>query len=81
MREYNTFAETEALLTTALDMKGRSIKEIGEATCIAPSTLYKWKTSSAHLSPQKLDRLLLYFMKEEPQRLELAQDYQDGNVY
>lgn len=81
MRQYNTYAETEALLLTALDMKGRSIREISEATYIASSTLYKWKSSNVHLSPQKQDRLLLYFMNEEPQRLELAQDYQDGNVF
>ena len=81
MREYNTYAETEALILTALDLDGRSIREICEATCINPSTIYKWKSSNVHLSPQKLDRLLLYFMNEEPQRLELAQDHQDGNVY
>lgn len=34
MRQYNTYAETEALLLTALDMKGRSIREISEATYI-----------------------------------------------
>ena len=28
----------------------------------------------AHLSPEKADKLLLYFMEQEPQRLELA-DY------
>lgn len=81
MRDYNTFAETEALLCTALDLKGRSIREIAAATNIKPNTLYKWKSSNVHLSPQKLDRLLMYFIRNEPQRLELAQDYQDGNIY
>ena len=73
MNNYNTFAQTEALLLAALSVKGRSIKFIGEASGIKPSCLYKWKTSEVHLSPDKADALLLYFMENEPQRLALAE--------
>ena len=73
MKEYRSFAETEALLLTAINMQGRSIKEIAAATGIKPNTLYKWKTTNVHLSPAKADALLLYFMKNEPRRLELAE--------
>ena len=48
MKHYNTFAETEALLLTAINQNGRSTKDIGAATGINPNTLYKWKTSSEH---------------------------------
>ena len=73
MRDYNTFAETEALLRTAINQKGRSVKDISAATDIKPSTLYKWKTTDVHLSPDKADALLLYFIQNEPQRLEDAE--------
>ena len=74
MRQYNTFAQTEALLLTAIGLPGSSIKTIAAATNIQANTLYKWKTTPNQLSPEKADRLLLYFMEQEPQRLELA-DY------
>ena len=73
MRDYMTFAETEALLQTALDMKGRSTKGVAAATGIKANTLYKWKTSDVRLSPDKADALLLYFIQNEPQRLEDAE--------
>ena len=73
MRQYNTFAQTEALLLTAIGLPGASIKTIAAATGIQANTLYKWKTTPNHLSPEKADRLLLYFMEQEPQRLELAE--------
>ena len=72
MKQYTTFAETEALLLTAVNLPGSSIKTIAAATDIQANTLYKWKTTPNHLSPQKADRLLLYFMEQEPQRLEMA---------
>ena len=72
MKQYTTFSETEALLLTAVSLPGSSIKTIAAATGIQANTLYKWKTTPNHLSPEKADRLLLYFMEQEPQRLELA---------
>ena len=73
MKQYITFAETEALLRTAINMKGRSVKAIAAATGIRADTLYKWKTTEVHLSPSKADALLLYFIENEPYRLELAE--------
>jgi len=72
MRPYPTFAQTESLLLTAIQLPGESIQTISAATGIKANTLYKWKTTPAHLSPEKADKLLLYFMKHEPERLELA---------
>jgi len=73
MRKYTTFAELENLLLTAINLPGSSIKDIAAATGIKANTLYKWKTTPVHLSPDKADRLLLYFLEREPERLELAE--------
>ena len=73
MENYNTFAQTEALLQAAIGLPGSSIREIAAATGIKPNTLYKWKSSNVHLSPQKADALLLYFIQYEPDRLERAE--------
>lgn len=73
MRQYITFAETENILRTTINMKGNTVKDIAAATGIKVDTLYKWKTTEAHLSPAKADALLLYFIQNEPQRLELAE--------
>ncbi len=71
--DYKTFADTEALLLTAIGLDGESIKHIAEATGIKADTLYKWKSTSVHLSPEKADRLLIYFIQNEPYRLKLAE--------
>jgi hypothetical protein len=73
MKQYTTFAETEALLRTAINLRGETVKVISAATGIKPNTLYKWKTTDVRLSPDKADALLLYFIHHEPQRLELAE--------
>lgn len=73
MKQYTTFAETEALLRTAINLRGETVKSIAAATGIRADTLYKWKTTKVHLSPSKADALLLYFIQNEPQRLELAE--------
>ncbi|MBQ8508131.1 MAG: hypothetical protein IJ466_11965 [Clostridia bacterium] len=73
MRKYMAFAELEELLLTAMDLPGCSIKGIAAATGIKANTLYKWKTTPVHLSPDKTDRLLLYFLEHESDRLELAE--------
>ncbi len=70
---YKTFAETEALLLTAMKLDGGSIKHIADATGIKADTLYKWKNTDVHLSPEKADRLLIYFIQNEPYRLKLAE--------
>ena len=86
MKQYTTFAETEALLLTAINLRGRSVKDIAAATNIKPSTLYKWKTTDVRLSPDKADALLLYYIQNEPQRLEdaeivLAAHSNHNNIY
>lgn len=73
MRKYTTFAELESLLLTAINLPGATIKSIAATTGIQANTLYKWKTTPVHLSPEKADRLLLYFIEYEPDRLELAE--------
>ena len=69
----NTFAETEAILRSAVLLSDNSIKDIVEASNIKPNTIYKWKTTDVHLSPEKADALLLYFLENEPDRLEAAE--------
>ena len=68
----NTFAETEALLKSAIILSQNSVKHIADASGIKASTLYKWKTTDVHLSPTKSDALLLYFLKNEPQAIVAA---------
>lgn len=72
MKQYPTFAQTESLLLIAIQLPGTTIQSIASATGIKANTLYKWKNTSVHLSPEKADKLLLYFMEHEPDRLELA---------
>lgn len=73
MREYIPFDDMEQLLLTAIGLPGSTIKSIAAVTGIKTNTLYKWKTTPVHLSPEKADKLLLYFMEHEPDRLELAE--------
>ena len=73
MKQYTTFAKMESLLLTAINLRDESVRSIAAATGIRADTLYKWKTTEVHLSPSKADALLLYFINNEPQRLELAE--------
>lgn len=54
----NTFVETEALLRLAITLSKTRVKKIAEECGIKANTLYKWKTTDVHLSPQKADALL-----------------------
>ncbi len=63
---FPTFSETEKLLLTAIELSDNSVKSIAGTTGINSATLYKWKTTSVHLSASKADALLLYFMENEP---------------
>ena len=65
----STFADTETLLKTAIILSQNSVKHIAAESGIKANTLYKWKTSSVHLSPAKADTLLLYFTENEPQAI------------
>ena len=79
MRNYITFAKTEALLHTAINLRGQTVKDIPTATGIKADTLYKWKTISVHLSPSKADALLQYFIQYGPQRLAFAETILTAN--
>ncbi len=78
--DLKTFADTEAILLTAMKLDGESVKHIAEATGIKPDTLYKWKSTDVHLSPEKADRLLIYFVQIEPYRLKLAEIINSANI-
>ena len=73
MQNYMSFSDLETFLLTAISIPGSAIKEIAAATGIKANTLYKWKTTLVHLSPEKADKLLLYFMEHELDRLELEE--------
>lgn len=68
----NTFAETEMLLKTAITLSENSVKQIAAAAGIKPNTLYKWRTTSVHLSPAKMDALTRYFIEQEPMAIVAA---------
>jgi len=72
MREYIPFAQMEQLLLTAISLPGSSIKSIAATTGLQANTLYKWKTTSIHLSQEKADKLHFYFQAYEPERLKMA---------
>ena len=77
----NTFTETEALLKLAMTLSKNTVKQIAEATGIQPNTLYKWKTTDSHLSPQKADTLLLYFINNELQTIITGLVVNDVQLY
>ena len=63
----NSFTETELILKTAISFSQNSVKQIADECGIKANTLYKWRTNKqVHLSPQKADALLLYFIEKEP---------------
>ena len=66
MNPYFNTLETERVLLTAFELSDNSVKTIAGASGINSSTLYKWKTTDVHLSPSKMDALLLYFIENEP---------------
>ena len=55
----NTFAKTELLLKTAINLSQNSVKHIAAECGIKANCLYKWKTTDVNLSPSKHDALLL----------------------
>ena len=68
----NTFAETELLLKTAVNLSDNSVKHIAAESGIKANTLYKWKTNNVHLSPSKSDALLTCFTEKEPKAIVAA---------
>ena len=64
-----TYEEIDALLKVALKLSESNVKQIAAESGINADTLYKWKTMVRNLSPQNMDRLMLYFMEKEPQAI------------
>ena len=67
------YPEIDLLLLLAVSISPNSIKDIAAASGIKASTIYKWKTTSANLSPNKMNALLRYFAEEEPLILTIAE--------
>ena len=73
-----TYTQIEAILRTALDVDGNSIKDIAEMTGINRNTLYKWNCGAMHFSPDNIDKLLMCFQEHEPERLDRAERMYDA---
>jgi len=73
-----TNRQLEAILRTAFDVEGNSIKEVAAMTNINRNTLYKWSCGAMHFSPENIDKLLLYFQAHEPERLNRAESIYDA---
>ena len=67
------YPEIDLLLLLAVSISPNSIKDIAAASGIKASTIYKWKTTPANLSPKKMNALLRYFAEEEPLILTIAE--------
>lgn len=75
---YKTCKEMNELLRTAANInpktcEGQNIETIAAATGISEPMLYKWRSGKSNLSMDKFDTLLLYFLNNEPQRIEIAE--------
>ena len=66
------YSEMEALLLIALSLSPTRVKDVATATGIKSSRLYKWKTKVGHLSQQKQEILMAYFIENEPNILILS---------
>ena len=72
-----TYTQLEAILRTAFDIEGYSIKDIAEMASINRNTLYKWNCGAMRFSPDNIDKLLVYFQEHEPERLDRAEKIYD----
>lgn len=73
---YRTFAEMNELLREAAKIKYEgctNIETIAAITKISTAMLYKWRSGTSNLSPDKFDTLLKYFEEQEPERLHMAE--------
>ena len=59
--KYRTYTQLEAILRTAFDVEGNSIKDVAATANINLNTLYKWNCGAMRFSPENIDKLLLYF--------------------
>ena len=73
-----TYTQLEAILRTAFDIEGNSIKNVATRANINLNTLYKWNCGAMRFSPDNIDKLLLYFEEHEPERLDRAERIYDA---
>ena len=73
-----TNTQLEAILRTAFDIEGNSIKDVAQMADINLNTLYKWNCGAMRFSPDNIDKLLMYFQKHEPERLDRAERVYDA---
>ncbi len=59
-------------ISRKITLSENSVKHIAAKSGIKVNTLYKWKTTDAHLSPAKADALTLYFLENEPKAIVAA---------
>ena len=76
--EIRTYTQLEAILRTALDVDGNSIKDIAAMANINLNTLYKWNCGAMRFSPDNVDKLLVYFQEYEPERLDRTEKIYDA---
>lgn len=76
--KYRTYTQLEAILRTAFDVDGSSIKDVAEMANINLNTLYKWNCGAMRFSPDNIDKLLVYFQEHEPARLDRAEMMYDA---
>ena len=74
----HTYVQLEAILRTAFDVEGNSIKYVAAMANINLNTLYKWNCGAMRFSPENIDKLLLYFQEYEPKRLDRADKIYDA---
>ena len=73
-----TYTQIEAILRTAFDIEGHSLKDVAEMAGINRNTLYKWNCGAMRFSLDNIDKLLLYFQEHEPARLDRAEKIYDA---
>ena len=73
-----TNTQLEAILRTAFDIEGNSIKDIADISGINRNTLYKWNCGAMRFSPDNIDKLIVYFQEHEPERLDRAERMYDA---
>ena len=60
-----TYTQLEAILRTAFDIDGNSIKDVATMASINLNTLYKWNCGAMRFSPDDIDELLMYHQMQK----------------
>lgn len=62
----------EALRLDKVLSTATRVTDIAKHTGLNPSTLYEFRRNKYHIQVETLDKIFMYFQKEEPERLKLA---------